>query len=119
MRVGGAARTSLCPPSHCQARRPLARLPALLPRPSHSPARIGPWSAEASPPGPGRASTEMENVKGTFLRSLTARKQTAPAPGHSSLSGYPSKLPPGWASFDFNGSGGRFNPLSLLLWFGF
>lgn len=95
MRVGEAARTSLCPPSHCQARRPLARLPVLLPRPSHCPARSGPGAQRPPRQDPGRASTEMENVKGTFLRSLTARKANRSSSKSLLTQRYPSKLPPG------------------------
>lgn len=79
MSLGAATWTALHPPSHHQALGPLARPPSpLLPlRLSHS---LGISPGEQSPSSPpGCASTEMENVKGTLLRSLTAKK-TTPAP---------------------------------------
>lgn len=84
---------------------------------------LGSGPGEQRPSSPtGCASTEMENVKGTFLRSLTAKKNPLQLQSRSSLSSDASEFPPGWGLavlFGFNASGGRFNPLSLLLWFGF
>lgn len=73
MRVGEAARTSLCPPSHGQACSPRARLPALLPGPATAPPDRA-LEHRGLPARTGRASSETENVKGTFLRSLPARR---------------------------------------------
>lgn len=77
MRLGAATWTALSPPSHHPALGPLARLPS---SPQGSATAWGSRPGEQSPSfPPGCASTEMENVKGTLLRSLTAKK-TTPAP---------------------------------------
>ena len=76
VRLGAATWTALSPPSHHPALGPLARLPS-SPRGSATAWGCPGEQSPSSPPG--YASTEMENVKGTLLRSLTAKK-TTPAP---------------------------------------
>lgn len=87
MREGGSSHADLVLPSEPWPGSPL----------SSSPPGSGPQERRPSSPT-GCASTEMENVKGTFLRSLTA-KITTPAP-ISLLTQQLHLQIPTWVGFD-------------------
>lgn len=108
--------TALHPPA---TTRPLDLWPGPSPPPlpsrlSHS-LGITPWRAESFLP-PGCASTEMENVKGTLLRQLTAKKPlqlqlTLTQQLHLRIPTLGGLLLFCLVLVDL---GGQFNPLSLL-----
>lgn len=72
MRVGEAARTSLCPPRHP---RPSDRWPGSRSPPTAQPLPVRIARSTEAPAGTGPASTEVGALKGPLLaRSLTARR---------------------------------------------
>lgn len=96
MRVGGATRTSLCPPSHRQAPHlwpgsrsalPSSRGPATAP-----PARSAPWSGEASLP------QDLQAQRWKTLKGPSSLADSQKANRSSSkltpAQRFPSQLPP-------------------------